>query len=189
MALQFRIQIKNIQRPPVWRQVLVPETFTFDQFHTVIQEVFGWSKSHLYQFSPAGYGSNPIIAVPSENEWEKPDKNANKTKLKDVFKVEKQKYTYIYDFGDDWIHGIILEKILPEKAVRASCFAGKGNCPPEDCGGPLGYERIKEILKDPKHKEYKDIREWLGLDGEGEENVWDVNDFDLDYANEILNDI
>jgi len=187
VTLQFRIQIKNINKPPVWRQVLVPETFTFEKFHKVIQVAFGWSDYHLYQFSPGGYGSNPIIAVPSDDDWDEPDLDASKTKLRNIFKVEKQKYTYIYDFGDDWVHSIVLEKILPEKRLKASCIAGKGACPPEDCGGPGGYERLKEILKNPEHEEYGEIREWIGLDEE--EDVWDANDFDLVYKNDLLSEI
>ena len=61
MAFQFRIQLKNVQKPPVWRRVIVPESFTFKQFHVVIQESFGWGNYHLFQFSPSGYGSEPII--------------------------------------------------------------------------------------------------------------------------------
>jgi hypothetical protein len=187
MAFQFRIQLKNVQKPPVWRKVIVPESFTFEQFHLVIQEAFGWGNYHLYQFSPSGYGSEPVIAVPSEDDWEKPSKNASKTKLSSVFKAENQKYTYIYDFGDDWEHSILLEKKLPEKALKATCLTGKGACPPEDCGGSDGYERLKEILKDPSHKEYEEMKEWIGIE--------DINDrfhpdeFDLDYINEVLAEI
>ena len=184
MALQFKIQIKNIHKPPVWRRVLVPENFTFDEFHLVIQDAFGWYNYHLYQFSPTGYGSTPIIALASEDDWEAPDMDAEKTKLKDIFKTENQKYTYIYDFGDDWIHSIILEKILDDKIKHAKCLAGKGFCPPEDCGGPGGYERIKDVLANPDHEEYKDTREWLGLEDDNE--VFDPNEFDLESTNEIL---
>jgi pRiA4b ORF-3-like protein len=43
---------------------------------------------------------------------------------------------YTYDFGDEWEHDIVLEKVLPSDPVpRLSCLAGKGACPPEDCGG------------------------------------------------------
>ena len=71
MAFKFRIQLKNVQKPPVWRQVIVPENFTFEQLHLVIQEAFGWGNYHLFQFSPSGYGSEPVIAIPSDDDWEK----------------------------------------------------------------------------------------------------------------------
>ncbi len=50
-----------------------------------------------------------------------------------------------------------------DSAVKANCIAGKGACPPEDCGGPWGYEAFKETMNNPKHPEYKEMREWLGL--------------------------
>lgn len=184
MAFQFRIQLRNVQKPPVWRKVIIPESFTFEQLHLVIQESFGWGNYHLYQFSPSGYGSEPVIAIPSDDDWEKPAMNASKTKLFSVFKTADQKFTYIYDFGDDWVHSILLENILPDKVLKATCIAGKGACPPEDCGGPWGYERLKEILKNPRHKEYKEMKEWIGM--EDMEDKFDPNGFDLEYVNEIL---
>ena len=185
MTFQFKIQLKNVSKPPVWRQMLVPETFTFDQFHGVIQRCFGWGNYHLYQFSPQGYGSYPVISIPSKEDWEQPEMNPMKTRLKKVFKLEKQTFNYIYDFGDDWSHKITLEKILPGEIESAVCLAGKGTCPPEDCGGPWGYENLKTVLADPTHDEYADTKEWLGLD-DGEN--WDANSFDIDEVNELLKD-
>jgi len=54
MALQFKIQLKHIAEPVVWRRVVVPEEFTFLQFHMAIQFSFGWFDAHLFQFSPTG---------------------------------------------------------------------------------------------------------------------------------------
>jgi len=105
--------------------------------------------------------------------------------LKDIFKTENQKYTYIYDFGDDWVHSIILEKISDDKIKQSKCLAGKGFCPPEDCGGPWGYERIKDVLANPDHEEYQDTREWLGLEDD-DDDVFNPNEFDLESTNEIL---
>ena len=63
--------------------------------------------------------------------------------------------SYTYDFGDDWEHDIVLEETrtaVPEETYP-SCVAGKGACPPEDCGGAWGYAELKEILADPLHEE------------------------------------
>ncbi|MCG2737314.1 MAG: plasmid pRiA4b ORF-3 family protein [Candidatus Methanoperedenaceae archaeon] len=71
---------------------------------------------------------------------------------------------YIYDFGDYWHHKIQLDKILPrEKNISYPvCIKGKRTCPPKDCGGIGGYERLLDIIKDPKHEEHKETLEWLG---------------------------
>jgi hypothetical protein len=62
---------------------------------------------------------------------------------------------------------IVLEKVLPPGPVAdvgVSCLAGKGPCPPEDCGGAWGYASLKEVLADPDHGEHEDLLDWLGLD-------------------------
>ena len=183
MAYQFKIQLLNVTKPLVWRQIQVSEKITFHELHQIIQLVFGWDNSHLYQFSPKGYGSHPLISIPSKDDWEQADFNSMKTKLNKVFKFEKQTFNYLYDFGDDWSHKITIEKILSGEIESAVCLAGKGACPPEDCGGAWGYETLKVIMADPKHEEYADMKEWLGLD---EDEDWDANGFDMAEVNEML---
>lgn len=183
MAYQFKIQLKGVTKPPVWRRVIVPEKLTFQEFHKVIQLVFEWDDYHMYQFSPSGYGSNPVIALPQEDDWEQPDLNAKKTRLNKIFTREKQRYVYIYDFGDDWTHQIVLEKLVPDESKIPVCLSGKGACPPEDCGGAWGYEDLKIILADPTHEEHAEMKEWVGL---VEDEEWDAGEFDVDWVNEKL---
>jgi Plasmid pRiA4b ORF-3-like protein len=177
MAFQFKIQLKDITDPPVWRRLLIPEQFSFLRFHEVIQTAFGWENCHLFQFSSKGYSSSLIITVPNAEWDDEPPLDSKKTKLMEIFTTPKQKFTYIYDFGDDWIHTITLEKITKDKILRANCVAGKGACPPEDCGGPWGYTNLKNILNDPKNPEHKSMKEWLGLTGT---KAWDAEAFDLE---------
>ena len=42
-------------------------------------------------------------------------------------------------------------------------IALSGKCPPEDVGGPPGYENFLEAIADPKHPEHVDIMEWNGM--------------------------
>ncbi|MDX5477584.1 MAG: plasmid pRiA4b ORF-3 family protein, partial [Cyclobacteriaceae bacterium] len=35
----------------------------------------------------------------------------------------------------------------------------------EDCGGPWGFAQLVEAINEPKHPEYKNYREWLGIKG------------------------
>jgi hypothetical protein len=183
MILQFKIQIEDITKPPVWRKVLVPETFTFHRFHHVIQAAFGWKDAHLYQFSEKEYGSSEIISVPTEDndEWEGPVTDSRNKKLKEIFTKEGKKFIYIYDLGDDWVHKITLEKIINENKQKATCIDGKGACPPENCGGVWGYEDIKETFaRNPQSEKADEFRGLLDL--QEDENL-DVNKFSLDDAN------
>lgn len=186
MTYQFKIQIKNISKPTVWRRVEVPATCTFDELHIAIQLVFNWENCHMYMFSPKGYGSNPVIALINEDDWEKPDMDALETTLSEIFNAEKQTFVYTYDFGDDWIHSITLEKIIDKTIPYPVCLAGKGACPFEDCGGAWGYEDLKLILTDPSHKEHKSMRKWYGLK---KDQIFDPEAFDKDETNGILKEI
>lgn len=70
---------------------------------------------------------------------------------------EKDSLRYEYDFGDGWLHEIVLEKKQAyNKAVNLpSCVKGKRACSPEDFGDVWGYEELLEVLKDPSHPEYE----------------------------------
>jgi len=177
MTLQFKIQLAGV-KPAVWRSVLVPASFSFDKFHRVIQAAFGWQGYHLYQFSEKGYGSYPTIGLPSVDNDEEFD-DSKKLKLAKIFFTPGQKYVYIYDFGDDWVHHITLEAVLDVKSTKAALLAGKAACPPDDCGGPHGYGNLLKIINTPQHPERAEMLEWIGLeDGE----TWDSDYFDFETA-------
>lgn len=181
----FKIKIRGITNPPVWRRIAIPANQTFKDLHNAIQAAFGWEDYHLYQFSEKGYGSPTIITEPQQDDWggRSEELNASEVILAQIFRNEKQKYSYIYDFGDDWYHEIVLEEIDSEPTMYPNLLAGKGKCPPEDCGGVWGYENLKITLSDPKNPEYGEMAEWLGLD-EGE--IWNPNEFDLKKAQEVF---
>lgn len=190
MTYQFKIQLKNVSNPSVWRKVVVPSHYTFEKFHRVIQYAFGWEQSHLFFFSPTGYNSQPMIEMNYEGDdfYEKLDDeslNAETTLLSEIFVLEKQKFTYLYDSGDDWKHQITLEKILTDdETEKPILLKGQGACPPEDCGGPWGYETLKETLADKKHPEHKEMKEWLGL---RPRDNWDAAAFDLEAHRQMIN--
>lgn len=182
MTFQFKIQLTGITHPPVWRRLLVPGQFTFLRMHRLIQTAFGWRDYHLFQFSPSGYSSRPAIGIP-DPDMDDDVIHAKEVKLRDIFTATGQKFTYIYDFGDDWFHQLVLEAIIPEKRLRADCIDGKGICPPEDCGGPPGYENLKKILAHPKHPEHKEMKDWLGL---ARNETWDPDIFDLETTKQLV---
>lgn len=77
---------------------------------------------------------------------------------------EGTKVLYDYDFGDDWKHEILVQKILePDpKGNYPVCLGGERACPPEDCGGTPGYEEFLAAIRDPKHEEHDGMLEWVG---------------------------
>lgn len=189
MVLHFKIQIKGITKPPVWRKVSVPSNFTFLRFHEVIQIAFGWGDYHLFEFKDKEWESNIRIAVPVEDDFFEPDffadtKDSSKVKLSNIFGKKFHKLFYVYDFGDNWVHEITLESISNEKQKTAICLSGKGACPPEDCGSIYGYEEMKQIFATmPESEEADEYREWLGMD-KGE--IWDTEALDIEEINMLL---
>jgi hypothetical protein len=162
---QFKITLKDIA-PPVWRRILVPENYTFFDLHCAIQDAMGWTDSHLHEFRTISPRREEVkyIRLPDEDA-EEPFFREHEEKISDWFSLEKNtKINYDYDFGDSWEHLIELEKILPAEAKvkYPVCLDGKRACPPEDCGGIPGYEDLIEIMKNHKHPEYKEMKEWLG---------------------------
>jgi Plasmid pRiA4b ORF-3-like protein len=73
-------------------------------------------------------------------------------------------FLYLYDFGDNWRHDLLLEAILlPESAMQyPRCIAGERRTPPEDVGGTKGYEEYLEAIVDPEHEEHENLLRWRG---------------------------
>lgn len=171
---QFHVSLKH-GKPKIWRRFLVAEDATLEKLHKIIQEVMGWEDYHLHEFEIGGIK----FGIPDE-EWENDAENEKKFKLADLILAEKQKFEYVYDFGDNWQHEIKVEKILPfDSTVKyPKCLDGKLACPPEDCGGIWGYEELSELSKLPKEdlsEDDADRLEWLGDYDFGHFSVDDVN--------------
>ncbi|GAA3975921.1 plasmid pRiA4b ORF-3 family protein [Mucilaginibacter dorajii] len=180
-TFQFKIQIKYIDNPPVWRRLLIAGDTTFHEFHEIIQVAFEWENSHMYQFSPKGWGSKPVITL---SEYEKQDElDSPEVKLSEIFTKRGQTYMYIYDFGDDWKHDIKLEKIIPEPVLYPTCTGGEGAGPIEDSGGAPGYANLLAVTSDPDNPDYDELRGWVGL--EDDEDL-DAGYFNMDELNEDL---
>ena len=57
----------------------------------------------------------------------------------------RKKFSYTYDFGDDWSHHIQIKGIEKQNPAYPypRCLEGAGVAPPEDCGGIPGYESLR----------------------------------------------
>lgn len=172
---QLKITLQD-SRPQITRKFLVPSTMTLDDLHTVIQIVMGWYDCHMHQFVINGEFYCPVN---EDYDWE--SKDESQYKVSHVLKQAKDEIVYEYDFGDGWLHDVVLEKILPydNNVTLPICILGKRACPPENCGGVCGYKDILKIASNPKHPEYEDMMEWLP---EG----FDPEHFDLEETNEVL---
>lgn len=178
---QIKITLQG-SKPSIWRRVVIPSDLSLPDFHKVIQTTMGWTNSHLHQFVKNRTYYSPKME--DESLWDEEDDDDldySKYKVSDLLRKTKDKVKYEYDFGDDWVHVIVLEKIIDESMDinDVTCLAGENSCPPEDCGGLWGYYNMLEILKDTDHEEYEEYIDWLS-------DEFDPTYFDIEEVNDML---
>ena len=174
-TLQFKMTLRNIL-PPIWRRIRVSPELTLAELHHVIQILFGWSESHLWQFE---------IALQTyadyEDEFDELDLvPAKTTRLADLPAALKR-FAYNYDFGDDWWVEIAIEPgtgELPEGA-HALCIDGARSGPPDDVGGPWAYPEFLNAVSDPDHRDHRKMLKWVG-------GAWDAEAFAAETINREL---
>jgi len=174
---QIKVTLRKSQ-PPIWRRIRLRSDVTLAKLHRILQCAMGWEDAHLHQFviRDEHYG------MPDEDDLGPSEtRDERKYKLSDVMLAEGSQFTYLYDFGDNWEHILVIESTLPpqEGVQYPSCLAGGRACPPEDLGGLPGYENFLEAISDPAHPEHKDFSEWIGA-------PFDPDTFDVDEVNERL---
>ena len=195
MAIQFKIQIRDIKKPPVWRRIVIPGNFTFHDLHNTIQSAFGWWDEHLYQFQRHPFDGGWTVKEPDDEDdnWgERPEDARETNVLTFIQHMGLEKFVYVYDFGDSWVHDITVEQIDHDANLdHPVCLAGKGACPPEDCGGPWGYEELKNEMDKDEINEFdlEEVNEELESITAGSEWSGDMIDSMWDEENDMPRDI
>jgi hypothetical protein len=183
---QLKITIKDIE-PPIWRRIVIPSSITFFKFHKIIQAAFGWQDYHLFAFELA----DCLVDIPDptfEGMNRLPEKNAKRVKI-DEYIIAGTSFIYQYDFGDNWEHEVIIEKITEaEEGIHYPVYIdGARHRPPEDVGGTWGYETFLEAITDKDHEEYNEMLVWAEKDTGGRK--FDPEYFYLNEVNRALNKI
>lgn len=169
---QIKITLKKSQ-PPIWRRIQVKSNTTLHKLHQILQIVMDWGDEHAHQFiinnilyDMSNEAYHGLVETEDEREY----------KLNQLIPAPKFRFEYEYDFGDSWEHVLLVEKILPfqEEVDYPVCLEGAGACPPEDIGGISGYYHFLNIIQNPKHLEYEEMREWVAKDFDPE--VFDMKE-------------
>lgn len=172
--LRLKASIQGTQ-PPIWRRLELSADLSLHGLHQVLQDAFGWSNTHLHAFDVAGQR-----LAPPDPESGTEILDSRKQPLAD-FEGRVDCFHYNYDFGDDWLHSLKIEAWAD--AVPGvhypRCIAGARACPPEDCGGPPGYEDLLKALGDAKHERHEELKEWVG-------DYFDPKCFDVAEVNASL---
>ncbi|MFI4957103.1 MAG: plasmid pRiA4b ORF-3 family protein [Gammaproteobacteria bacterium] len=162
--MQFKITLQDIQ-PPIWRCIQLSDLCTFWDLHVAIQDAMGWTDTHLHHFivnNPIDNGKQ-YMGIPDDEfdtcntlpGWE--------YRVRDYLAINDS-FPYEYDFGNGWEHLIQYEGVR-EKTPGIKyplCIDGERACPPEDVGGPHGFDHFLEIITNKGHPEYRSYLEWVG---------------------------
>jgi hypothetical protein len=188
MAKSYTIYILHVQlrdiNPPIWRRIQVDGNITLRKLHHVLQAAFGWTDAHLHEFEVEGrtyaMGDNEnVLDLFAADPEMLDDRRAKLYRLS----YSGQTFLYRYDFGDCWDHDIHVEEFKRTEHQPYSdawVLAGARACPPEDAGGPHGYQEMLRVLTDqPRSERAQEYRTWAGED-------FDAELFDRRAANAAL---
>jgi hypothetical protein len=179
---QLKITLDS-SKPPIWRRILVPAEASLASLHKMIQVVMGWSDAHLHQFIvDETYYGVPDDLADGPDEGDLIDEAS--VSLQQLVTAPAFRFLYEYDFGDNWLHEILVEEIGSAEAGKSYpiCLAGEKKTPPEDCGGIWGFYDLLEAVGDPDHPEHEEMLDWLGED-------FNQDEFDLPALNQQLKKI
>jgi hypothetical protein len=140
---QLKVWLQGIS-PMVWRRLLVRSDSTIADLHYTIQIAIGWSDVHLNRFHIHGQD----FGVYHDGGISFSD-NPKKVLLSAFGFRTRERFLYEYDFGDEWLHEVRIEKCLPlnPKKTYPVCIDGKHAAPPEDFGGAQAYMQRRQELK------------------------------------------
>ena len=167
---QLRIRLDRIS-PLIWHHLLVTDTMTIAELHTIIQIAFGWSDSHLHRF--VIYGKSYGIAYLGGMSF---DDDPDHLRLADFRFRAGECFTYEYNFHVPWRHQIRIEQIGASAPGQhyPVCVGGARAAPPEECAGPHAFlalrqhyhplhviERLLALIDDPDayHDPYDEL--WM----------------------------
>lgn len=163
----LRVSLRDVE-PAVRRRFVVSSEMPLPKLNQALERVMGWEGHHLHVFDVSGI----LFGEPDEEaDYVISEKAAT---VKHVLPRVGASLRWDYDFGDGWEHDVVVEAIeSPGHGKRyPMCLDGARACPPEDCGGVGGYERLLAVLADSTDPEHENMVEWApdGFDPE----VFDV---------------
>ena len=184
--LRIKIELKDSE-PLVWRILEVPSNICLERFSEVVEVAMGWDGYHLHRFIKGDTYYLPPKDRTGDCFFEGALKqfDSGMLSLGELLSRKGSKIKYEYDFGDSWIHEIILESCQSYKKEEIPVIAlldGENACPPEDCNGIWGYREMLKALEKPRSKAAREYKEWLGYN-------FDPTEFDLDETRGLLAEI
>lgn len=148
-----RLELADVSRPVV-RTVELPSDMILDEVSDVVQAAYGWLDYHLHRFAtgdPFAPGGE-VYLCPFEVDDGEDGLDARGIRLDELLASPGDTCRYAYDYGDGWEVELRLLDVLPAAVAdgpRVRCRTGEGAPPPEDSGGPGGYDDLVADRRTP----------------------------------------
>lgn len=179
-GLVLRVQLRDVL-PTVWRRLELPAALTLAELGPILIAAMGWHDVFHW-----GFRRGSQSWVPAAFDPDPPASFADDVPVLDALRDDSP-LLWTYDFGDDWTHELVLEQELDEAPRAPRCLAGASACPPEDSGGPSGYDHLLSVLRSPSTPEHGALMDWYeGPSVPFEPAGFDPTEFELDETNRRL---
>lgn len=157
MTSVYILKVKFLYDKRTWRRIAIRGDQTLDTLHEAIYRAFDREEEHLYSFFFPPLGKKITrwprdareYTDPYAAEYDLPDEdsaaeeaefpfirlsyNAALAKMDMLGLEPKQKFAYLFDFGDEWWHEIEVEKTdgTPERGRYPRILEKRGESPPQ----------------------------------------------------------
>jgi len=132
----FKVALKYAKR--IWRRIAISGDHTLADLHDAIFNAFDRFDEHLYSFyftaNPSSKSRSRLRGAPEyTHPHSQTGKNAATTRIKSLRLKPKDKFEYLFDYGDDWWHEITLEEARPMETGQTypRVIAAQGDSPPQ----------------------------------------------------------
>lgn len=169
-VLTVRVDLHR-STPPIWRRLELRSDLSLEDVHTVLQTAFDWAGYHSWRFAAGGApfddDAQQFLCEFDFEEGEDPDGvPAGEVRLGELLQTEGDTLEYLYDYGDGWDLGIVIDSVREAEAddAPARAVGGRRAAPPEDFGGLRDEEDLRAGLEDPAYFDVAglDLELWSG---------------------------
>jgi hypothetical protein len=141
---ELRIALNDMQ-PSIWRTFVVPPDIGLEELHLVVHVVMGWGQHRQHEFRQGRRRFGRPLTSDAEHN---PVLDEFDYLLADLLQRPRQRLFYTSASACRWDHTITLIAERPGACPVPRVIAGEYACPPDDCGGPVGYATLLELVGD-----------------------------------------
>jgi hypothetical protein len=108
----YVLRVSYRYEPDFWREIEIAEDQNLEDLHLAIQQALKWDDDHLYSFfmGKRPYDEKREIGSP----WSEAERRTYTTTIGSLKLKLKQKFLYLFDFGDDHLFDIQVMSINPQ---------------------------------------------------------------------------